>query len=267
MDSTIFNCKSLIIGHRGSKGDIMENTLESLLYALRSGVDGVEFDVQWCSTGDLILFHDRTLDRLVFRDQFYFGKTKGVPVQKLQWHHFYNTELIDIMGRKYKIPKLFEVLVHPEIINSDVLIQIDIKDTKAPEPLSELLKDLIETGIYEPNRFLLSSHLLDVITYLSEFKEEMIQKDQKCVKLKIGWIVSQENLPAEGLSIFAKKHLKVLTHIVIDKDILNHALVNELKSMGLKVFVYTINGKSEYPFDDLDNIVDGIITDKPNNFK
>ncbi|GAH09601.1 unnamed protein product, partial [marine sediment metagenome] len=59
------------------------------------GVDGIEFDVRRCYTGEIVLFHDETLDRLAFKDKFYFDKTKGKNINKLQWYHLYNTELID----------------------------------------------------------------------------------------------------------------------------------------------------------------------------
>ena len=266
MDPSIFNCKSLIIGHRGAKGEVMENTLESILHAIKSGVDGIEFDIQTCSTGEIILFHDLTVDRLAFKDQFYFGKTKGVKISNLQWHHIYNTELIDTMGRRYKIPQLNDVLRHPEVYNSDVLINIDIKDHLSHEPLSELIYDLIEEGLYEPERFLVSSEFMEPLLYLSEFKEDLKIKDEFYDKFKIGWIGSRENLPAEGLSIFTKKRLKVLTHIVLDKILVNSVLISNIKRLGVKLYIYTINSQSEYPVKDLHNKVDGIITDKPNNF-
>lgn len=265
---SLFNCKSLIIGHRGANGEIMENTLESILRAIELGVDGVEFDVHRCSTKEIILFHDDILtEKLVFKDQFYFSKTKGVPIQNLQWYHLYNTELIDSMGKKYKIPKLVDILYHPTVIESDVLIDIDIKDVMVSEPLTDLIFDLVEEGIYDSNRFFLSSHSWDVLIYLSEFKEDVIRKDEKYEKLKIGWVVSQENIHDLNILLDRENSLKVLTHLVIDKDILNQNLLDKIKNVGLRVYVYTINSKSEYPIPQLDNIIEGIITDKPSIFK
>jgi glycerophosphoryl diester phosphodiesterase len=52
------------IGHRGAKGHLAENTLESIQVALEMEVDGIEIDVHVCSTGELVVFHDFTLDRL-----------------------------------------------------------------------------------------------------------------------------------------------------------------------------------------------------------
>lgn len=264
MNGKVFNCKSLIIGHRGAKGEMMENTLESILHAINTGVDGIEFDVQTCSTGELVLFHDLTVDNLVFKDQFYFGKTKGVKIRDLQWYHLYNTELIDTLGRKYRIPKLVDVLYHPSVYNSDLLIQIDIKDEISHEAISDLIYDLIEEGMYEPERFLVSSENLESLLYLSEFKEDLKNKDENYDNFKIGWVVSQENLPVNGLSNFLKIQSKVLTHIVICKDITNLDMINNIKQ---KIFVYTVNDQSEMPIPNLHNIVEGIITDKPSYFR
>ena len=266
MNNAIFNCKSLIIGHRGAKGVIMENTLESILYAIKMGVDGVEFDVQRCYTGELVLYHDETLDRLAFKDQFYFGKTRGKKIQNLQWYHLYNTELIDSLGRKYNIPKLVDILRHPTVYNSDVLINIEIKDDRSHEELVDLISDLVDEGLYDPGRFILSSYLLDPLIYLYEFKEETEIKDSNYQKFKIGWIFCPETIHVECLLNSIKYHLKVLNKIILDKDMINITLIDEIKKMELRIFVYTINDVSDYPIPNLDNIVDGIITNKPKIF-
>ena len=48
----------LIIGHRGAKGHVAENTLPSVAKALDLGVDGIEIDVFKCKSGELVVFHD-----------------------------------------------------------------------------------------------------------------------------------------------------------------------------------------------------------------
>lgn len=55
--------KVLIIGHRGCAGLAPENTLASLLLAVRQGADMVEFDVQASAGGEPVVIHDATLDR------------------------------------------------------------------------------------------------------------------------------------------------------------------------------------------------------------
>ncbi|MEM9799916.1 MAG: glycerophosphodiester phosphodiesterase family protein [Planctomycetota bacterium] len=53
----------LVLGHRGAPREAPENTLASLRRALALGLDGVEYDVRACASGELVLFHDERLDR------------------------------------------------------------------------------------------------------------------------------------------------------------------------------------------------------------
>src|SRR5438034_11529438 len=53
----------LRIGHRGAAGHAPENTLLSLRKAVELGVDIVEFDVQRTRDGELVLLHDKRVDR------------------------------------------------------------------------------------------------------------------------------------------------------------------------------------------------------------
>ena len=54
----------LTIGHRGARGYIAENTLESIQKALDLNVDGIEIDVFRCASGEIVVFHDKKLKRL-----------------------------------------------------------------------------------------------------------------------------------------------------------------------------------------------------------
>jgi len=52
-----------ILGHRGAPREAPENTLASLRLALELGLDGVEYDLHACASGEPVLLHDETLDR------------------------------------------------------------------------------------------------------------------------------------------------------------------------------------------------------------
>ena len=52
-----------ILGHRGSPWEAPENTLASLRRALEWGLDGFEYDLQRCDSGEPVLMHDETLTR------------------------------------------------------------------------------------------------------------------------------------------------------------------------------------------------------------
>lgn len=51
----------LIFGHRGCRGDLPENSIESFEAALRGGADGFETDLRLLSDGTAVLFHDDEL--------------------------------------------------------------------------------------------------------------------------------------------------------------------------------------------------------------
>ena len=52
-----------VFAHRGASRAAPENSLAALKLALEKGADGVEFDVQRCASGELVVFHDQTLTR------------------------------------------------------------------------------------------------------------------------------------------------------------------------------------------------------------
>ena len=53
----------IVVAHRGDWRNFPENSLEAIDNAVRMGVDIVELDVKKTKDGELILMHDRALDR------------------------------------------------------------------------------------------------------------------------------------------------------------------------------------------------------------
>jgi glycerophosphoryl diester phosphodiesterase len=53
-----------VIAHRGASWEARENTLPAFERAIALGADFAELDVQASSDGELVVFHDTTLDRL-----------------------------------------------------------------------------------------------------------------------------------------------------------------------------------------------------------
>ena len=263
MNETIFKYKSLIIGNRGVKSKIMENTLESILYAIEMGVDGIKIDIQSCFTGEIILFHDKTLDRLAFKDEFYFNKIQNKRVNKLRWYHIYNSRLIDVMGKQYEIPKLIDILYDPRVIDSNILINIEIKDKISHENLCDLLTRVIDEGLYEPSRFMISSDNINPLIYINEFKIESIKESQKYNNFKIGYTFSQVLIPRKHLMENIKKYCNIITHVILNKYLINKSIIDYIKNMGLDIFAY-INDKDT--IENIENSIDGIITDKPKIF-
>jgi glycerophosphoryl diester phosphodiesterase len=53
----------IVYGHHGAKNEAPENTLAGFAHARRLGVGGIELDVRLSADRELIVIHDRTVDR------------------------------------------------------------------------------------------------------------------------------------------------------------------------------------------------------------
>jgi glycerophosphoryl diester phosphodiesterase len=103
---------TLLLGHRGLNTVATENTLEAITAAADLGVDGVEIDVRPCQSGELVVFHDVTLERLANDDR----AVSTLPLRALQ--------AIDLEG-SVRIPTLDQVL--SLCVERNLLLNIEMK--------------------------------------------------------------------------------------------------------------------------------------------
>ena len=80
------------------------------------GVDGIEIDVFLCKSGELVVFHDKKLDRLT--------NVKGY-IENLEYD---SIKKISVKG-EYKIPTLNEVV---ELIDRKAILNIELKGVELP---------------------------------------------------------------------------------------------------------------------------------------
>lgn len=230
----------MIIGHRGCK-NILENTLESILYSISLGVDGIEFDIYSCKTGEIVVNHDENLNRFALKNSFYLNNIFQKNIKELTWDEISKVDLIDKNKKIYKIPKLKHVLKNPQVYASKILINIEIKDLISHKKLEKLLTKLVLKGLYNIDRFLITS-----------FEEKYLYHFQN---FKVGKIYSEY-----PYDLFQNN----FSHIILEDRLLTPDLVSKIKNLNLKLFVYTVNKKKDFLI--LEKIVDGIITDYPKKF-
>jgi glycerophosphoryl diester phosphodiesterase len=102
-----------IIGHRGCAAQAPENTVSAVERAARY-VDAVEIDVRRCGSGELVVFHDETVDRV----------TDGTGrVADLDWERLRELE---VMESGESIPRLESVL---DAVPAGVGAQLELKQT------------------------------------------------------------------------------------------------------------------------------------------
>jgi glycerophosphoryl diester phosphodiesterase len=122
-----------ILGHRGASHEAPENTLAAFELALRQGADGVELDARLCASGEAVVFHDETLERLTGRP----GAVRDTP-----WSVLRTLEVQGAGGKTAPIPLLSLVL---ERLPRTAWINVELKaerwsDTRVAEVAGALLE-------------------------------------------------------------------------------------------------------------------------------
>lgn len=219
------------IGHRGAKGHLAENTLESIEVALGFGVDAIEIDVHRCKSGELVVIHDFTLDRT----------TDGCG----EINEYTLAELKELLVEgKYKIPLLTEVL---DLIEGKCGINIELKGTNTATATCTIVKDYVENKGWSYSDFILSS-------FQNNELYEVYKIDNK---IPIGILSKASVIEAIALG----KKLKALA-IHPSIGITTRDNVKLSHEAGFKVNVWTVNDlKSIERMKDFG--VDGIISDFP----
>ena len=223
--------KILSIGHRGAKGHLAENTLESIKKGLSLGVDGIEIDVHRCATGQLVVFHDFTVDRM----------TNGTG--EVSKHTLNQLKQLEVKGH-CQIPTLSEVLT---FLNNKCLLNIELKGHDTAEEASRLITFFVEKKGWDYSNILVSSFQNELL--------EIVFKTNPNIPLGV---LTDTNL--EKAVSFAKTINAVSIHP--DYTMLTQEIVENLKE-HFKVLTYTVNNLK--PIKRIKSYgVDGIISDFPN---
>lgn len=216
-------------------GHVTENTIPSIKKAIELGVDGIEIDVFKCKSGEIVVFHDKKLDRLTNSSGY---------IEDLSYD---SINKIKVMG-KYRIPQLIEVI---DILPNEIFLNIELKGEETAKKVNEIVTEFINRTESKLDRFIISS-----------FNWKELEKF-RLFNSKIPIALLTDTSPLNAISV-AKK----LNAVAINPNykLLNKNTVNEIKKEGLKIFPYTVNS-----LNDIDKMktlgVDGIITDYPERVK
>ena len=227
----------LIIGHRGARGHVAENTLESIQKALDLNVDGVEIDVYQCSSGEIMVFHDKKLNRLTKHN----GLIGETTFEEL------NNILVD---KKYQIPTLEQVL---DLIDSKILLNIELKGENTAIPTAAILKGYLQSSQFDKKKLIVSS---------KNWKELTLFKNQN-TNIPIGVLSHYNIFLDKELNDIIKKSRELNAIAIHPKfSILNKKAVDRMHSSGFLVYSWTINKPKDIKRA-IQWGVDGIITDFP----
>ena len=225
----------LNIGHRGAKGHIAENTIASIHKAIELGADGIEIDVFLCKSGEIVLFHDKTLEKLTNGE----GNIEDKNLDELR--------KLKVLNSQHSIPTLEEVL---KSIDKDVFLNIELKGRNTAQGSLDLIRKYIRKNKIELNNILFSSFNWEELKDLRSLSD----------KVQLALITEEDPL----LAIDYALKLKAVAINPNYKD-LNEQNIFNINEKGLKIYTWTVNSKIE--IDKLKTLnVNGIITDFPDRF-
>lgn len=220
----------LTIGHRGAKGQVTENTLASFEKAIAQGADAIELDVHVCATGELVVFHDFTVDRLTNGT----GEVAKLTLAELK--------ALDLSGG-YTIPTLDEVM---EAFGKQCLWNIEMKGRHTAQPVSDLIEHYITNG-YNYDRFIVSSFQYEELKAISRINPRIPLGILTEASVHQAW-----EWAAEFNAVALHPHFTLLTE----------SNVKKAREAGYKIYTWTVNELADIArMKALD--VDGIITDFP----
>ena len=221
----------LVIGHRGAKGHLAENTLPSIAKALELEVDGVEIDVFQCASGELVVFHDKTLEKLTNATGY---------IEELDLDSIQRIEVLN----GFTIPTLEEVL---DLIKGKVFLNIELKGSQTALKTHELLQIYFEREQWSPEKILISSFNWEELKIFRQANQE------------VPIAILTEDDPLDAIPIGLK-----LGAVAINPDYksLNSDNVAKMQNAGFKIYPWTVNDPNDINLMNQMG-VDGIITDFP----
>ena len=282
-----------IYGHRGARGDMVENSISGLKYAFDLGIRAVEFDVVISKDNIPVLFHDYRLNIDLVKDSSGNWITdKNMKLRDLTYEEISKYTIESVKpDTKYakrfknqqsakgeKIPKLtdfFKLVTEDKY--KDAFLNLEIKSTLTqenvtPNPekmVSLILKDIKEFNLED--RTLITSYDWRILYELKKQNPNVLrgfitlQQDLPTTKKNVyensPWMVKK--YPMEELFLLPNIIKSLEGHVwsVFYRDVTKQN-VELAHKHGLATCVWTVNREKDI-IRMIEYGVDGIITDYP----
>ena len=231
LSSCMENNKPLVIGHRGAMGHETENTIASIEKAMELGVDMLEIDVFKIKSGEIVVFHDDSVERLTDGK----GEIESYTLAELK--------ALTVEGG-HKIPTLQEVL---DVMGGKTQLNIELKGRNTATDVNRMIEADVKAGKWKLNDFIISSfewdELRDIRKLNSDVRIAILIEEDPIDALEVGKELNAEAINPSFKKLTAENNLKI-------------------KEAGFKIYPWTVNE----PQDILHMKrfgVDGIITNYP----
>ena len=230
------NEKVMVIGHRGAMGYETENTLASVQKALDLGADMIEIDVFRIKSGEIVVFHDETLDRISNApgriEDYYIGDLNQV-----------------ILDGNHRIPMLQDVL---KLVDNKVPLNIELKGANTADRVNFITDYYARERGWSQENFVISS-----------FDWGQLRKTRELnPNVAIAVLTEDENMDD---AIAMAKELNAVAVNPWYKT-LTQEKVKQIQDEGFKVYTYTVNEPEDLQ-QMIDFGVDGIFTNYPDRIQ
>ena len=209
-----------IVGHRGAPRRARENTIDSLDWAERLGVDAVEFDLRQTREGEAVLFHD---EEIVLGGQ-------RVPVRSFTAREIDKLLLPSDFG-EYRLPRLEEVFHR---YGHALKYVVEVKTTAATQ-LALMARRVARVA----EEYGVTGKCL-VVSFDAEFLRKMREAD---ARIATGFLFDHAvALPEPGklTPLFPP-----VNGIGPRRDLINDALLAQAATAGLAVHTWTVDEPEE----------------------
>ena len=280
-----------IYGHRGARGVLPENTLESFKYLFENNIHAYETDILISKDFIPVITHDFRLDPSYTKDiNDNWIEDENIKIIDLTYDQILQFDVgtlnkLSKYGRKFinqkslqnqNIPKLSELLkLTSDNIVEDLLINLEIKSTPIEKNLTPEPDEMVKIIIDEVSR----SNLEDRIIYSSfdwRVLREIKERDSKIPRAYLTSGARGKIYDKSPWLDFTPLHNGVELPELIKalggsawhpnyKDV-NKEIVQTSHDKGLPVNVWTVNRESDM-LRMIDYGVDGIMTDYPLKLK
>ena len=282
-----------IYGHRGARGDIVENSIEGFKYTFGLGIKAIEFDVLISKDNTPVLFHDYTLNVNMVKDSSgNWIDNSDLKINNLTYDEIskYNIESLK-PGSGYadrfknqksakgaKIPKLIDLFeLATEEQNKDVFLNLEVKSNPTLKGVTPEPKDMVESILKDIKKYNLEDRIV-VTSFDWRILYELKKQNSSVLR---GFLTLQQNLGSTKKNIyenspwmekqFSLEDLFLLPNII--KSLEGHVWsvfyrdvtkqnVELAHKHGLATCVWTVNREQDI-IRMIEYGVDGIITDYP----
>ena len=230
MKSTIWK-----IAHRGSSGEVPENTMASFQRAIAQGADIIETDAQLSKDKEIVLIHDETVERTTDGR----GKVSQLTLKEIK-----SLDAGSWFGKEFsgeKIPTLSEAL---EVIRGRTKLNIEFKG-KDPLLVSKVTNLLKEEGFIKE-------------AILSSFDYSFIEEAKRLEPRSTTGLLFV-TLAQRGKSFSYWKWADI---ILPRYNLVTKNLVEKVHGKGLKIIAWTVDGPEKIKRL-IDLGVDGIASNYP----